>query len=73
MWSSWILELNLGHITLNSGCGCGGQLESLLEEADAGEDFEMDPMLREACAPVAKELCGDLKPGDGRLVIRVIF
>ena len=36
------------------------QLEELIIEADAGEDWRIDPVLREQCQPVVNLACRDV-------------
>lgn len=43
-----------------------GKLEDLLEEADVGDNYEVDPAIQEECEPVVKVLCKDIRPGEGR-------
>ncbi|ELT94856.1 hypothetical protein CAPTEDRAFT_177499 [Capitella teleta] len=47
---------------------CKAELKALLKEADVGENYELDPAMHEACAPVAKTLCHDQAPGDGNVI-----
>lgn len=42
------------------------QLENLLVQADVAEDYTVDPILREACEPVARIYCDHIRIGDGR-------
>ena len=42
------------------------QLEEVMEEADVGENYEMDPLLAEACQEVVKVACKHVKPGEAR-------
>ena len=48
------------------------QLQLLLREADAGEDYSMDPVLKEACQPVVLTACADIKAGDARYAISFV-
>ena len=47
---------------------CLFKLEKLLKEADVGEDWTVDPALKEACESVARVHCKDVKGGEGRSV-----
>jgi len=42
------------------------QLEMLVKEVDAGEDWRVDPVLREACKPVVDVACSEVRGGDAR-------
>lgn len=42
------------------------QLELLIKETDAGEDWRVDPVLREACKPVVDIACQDVRGGNAR-------
>lgn len=42
------------------------QLEELVQETDAGEDWRVDPILREACKPVVDSSCRHIRGGDAR-------
>lgn len=44
------------------------QLEDLIKETDAGEDWRVDPVLREACQPVVNRACRGLRGGDARVM-----
>lgn len=50
------------------GPQCKAELRALLEEVDIAENYELDPALHEACAPVAQTLCADKKAGDGKVI-----
>lgn len=39
----------------------------LIQETDAGEDWRVDPVLREACQPVVDAECSNVRGGDARL------
>jgi golgi apparatus protein 1 len=39
----------------------------LVQETDAGEDWRVDPVLREACQPVVDAECSNVRGGDARL------
>ncbi|GLH04957.1 Golgi apparatus protein 1 [Gryllus bimaculatus] len=43
-------------------------LEVLVKQADAGEDWRVDPVLREACKPVVDSACQDTRGGDARVM-----
>lgn len=40
----------------------------MIEETDAGEDWRVDPVLRDACYPVVQVACKDVKGGDARVM-----
>lgn len=44
------------------------QLEGLVKEVDVGEDWRVDPVLREACKPVVDVACQEVRGGDARYV-----
>lgn len=39
-----------------------------MEEADVADDFRLDPLLAEACDPIVRTACKNVKPGEGRYV-----
>ncbi|XP_049951626.1 Golgi apparatus protein 1 [Schistocerca serialis cubense] len=47
---------------------CQRALEVLVKEADAGEDWRVDPVLREACKPVVDSACKEVRGGDARVL-----
>ncbi|CAG0914941.1 unnamed protein product [Notodromas monacha] len=47
---------------------CLRQVESVLKVADAGEDWRVDPFLRESCQPVVNQACQGIQPGEGRVL-----
>ncbi|XP_067007577.1 Golgi apparatus protein 1 [Anabrus simplex] len=47
---------------------CQRALEVLVKQADAGEDWRVDPVLREACKPVVDSACQDIRGGDARVM-----
>ncbi|XP_076234853.1 Golgi apparatus protein 1 [Calliopsis andreniformis] len=47
---------------------CQRALEELIMEADAGEDWRIDPVLREQCQPVVNVACRDVHGGDARVI-----
>ncbi|CAK9816133.1 Golgi apparatus protein 1 [Anthophora quadrimaculata] len=47
---------------------CERALEELIMEADAGEDWRIDPVLREQCQPVVNLACRDVHGGDARVI-----
>lgn len=47
---------------------CQRALEELIMEADAGEDWRIDPVLREQCQPVVNLACRDVHGGDSRVI-----
>jgi Cysteine rich repeat. len=38
----------------------------LIKTADAGEDWRVDPVLKEACQPVVDIACRGIRGGDAR-------
>lgn len=42
------------------------QLESLVKRVDAGEDWRVDPVLREACKSVVDVACSEVRGGNAR-------
>lgn len=47
---------------------CQRALEGLVKEVDAGEDWRVDPVLREACKPVVDVACQEVRGGDARVM-----
>ncbi|CAL7951690.1 unnamed protein product [Xylocopa violacea] len=47
---------------------CQRALEELIMEADAGEDWRIDPILREQCQNVVNLACRDVHGGDARVI-----
>ncbi|KZC10387.1 Golgi apparatus protein 1, partial [Dufourea novaeangliae] len=47
---------------------CQRALEELIMEADVGEDWRIDPVLREQCQPVVNLACRDVHGGDARVI-----
>ncbi|KAI8427567.1 hypothetical protein MSG28_002072, partial [Choristoneura fumiferana] len=47
---------------------CRKSLEVLVQEADPGEDWRVDPILRKACKPVVDSACGEVVGGNGRVM-----
>lgn len=47
---------------------CQKSLEILVESADPGEDWRVDPVLRKACKPVVDRACRDVTGGNGRVM-----
>lgn len=47
---------------------CQRALEDLIMEADAGEDWRIDPVLREQCQSVVNLACRDVHGGDARVI-----
>lgn len=47
---------------------CQRALELLVKEVDAGEDWRVDPVLREACKPVVDVACNEVMGGDARVM-----
>lgn len=43
-----------------------GQLEMVVKETDAGEDWRVDPVLHEACLSVVESACKDIRGGNAR-------
>lgn len=48
--------------------GCQKSLETLVQEADPGEDWRVDPILRKACKPVVDKACQEVVGGNGRVM-----
>jgi Golgi apparatus protein 1 len=48
--------------------GCARALEDVLTEVDIGENYDIDPVLREQCDDVVRSSCSHVKPGDGRVI-----
>lgn len=47
---------------------CQKSLEALVLEADPGEDWRVDPILRKACKPVVDKACQEVAVGNGRVM-----
>ncbi|XP_054282392.1 Golgi apparatus protein 1-like [Macrosteles quadrilineatus] len=47
---------------------CLRALEDLVEKTDIGEDWRVDPYLKEACKPVVDKTCQDVRGGDARVI-----
>lgn len=47
---------------------CQRALEQLVKEADVGEDWRVDPVLRRACKQVVDAACGEVTGGEGRVM-----
>ncbi|CAK1603409.1 unnamed protein product [Parnassius mnemosyne] len=47
---------------------CQKSLEALVQEADPGEDWRVDPILRKACKPVVDRACREINGGNGRVM-----
>ncbi|XP_049872033.1 Golgi apparatus protein 1 isoform X2 [Pectinophora gossypiella] len=47
---------------------CQKSLETLVQEADPGEDWRVDPVLRKACKPVVDQACREINGGNGRVM-----
>ncbi|XP_063838932.1 Golgi apparatus protein 1 [Ostrinia nubilalis] len=47
---------------------CQRSLEVLVQEADPGEDWRVDPILRKACKPVVDSACKEVDGGNGRVM-----
>ncbi|XP_068621260.1 Golgi apparatus protein 1 [Battus philenor] len=47
---------------------CQRSLETLVQEADPGEDWRVDPILRKACKPVVDRACREISGGNGRVM-----
>ncbi|KAI5736967.1 hypothetical protein M8J76_008902 [Diaphorina citri] len=47
---------------------CLRAVESLIKTADAGEDWRVDPVLKEACQPVVDIACRGIRGGDARVM-----
>lgn len=48
--------------------GCHKSLQTLIMQADPGEDWRVDPILRKACKPVVDRACKELEGGNGRVM-----
>ena len=49
-------------VTRLSLCVC--QVEELLAMAEVADEWKVDPVLRQACAPVAREACADVESSE---------
>lgn len=47
---------------------CQRALEDLIMEADAGEDWRIDPVLKEQCELIANVVCKNVQGGDARMI-----
>ncbi|KAK4879218.1 hypothetical protein RN001_007364 [Aquatica leii] len=47
---------------------CERALEDLVKETVVGEDWRVDPVLHEACNPVVRAMCRDVRGGNARVV-----
>ncbi|XP_059059365.1 Golgi apparatus protein 1 [Achroia grisella] len=47
---------------------CQKSLEVLVQEADPGEDWRVDPILRKACKAVVDRACTEINGGNGRVM-----
>ncbi|XP_059622678.1 Golgi apparatus protein 1 isoform X2 [Phlebotomus argentipes] len=47
---------------------CERAVEQLVKVADVGEDWRVDPVLRDACKPVVDVACRDTEGGDARVM-----
>ncbi|XP_047987444.1 Golgi apparatus protein 1 [Leguminivora glycinivorella] len=47
---------------------CHKSLQALVQEADPGEDWRVDPILRKACKPVVDRACQEVTGGNGRVM-----
>ncbi|XP_047506857.1 Golgi apparatus protein 1 [Pieris napi] len=47
---------------------CQKSLEILVQEANPGEDWRVDPILRKACKPIVDKACGEVNGGNGRVM-----
>lgn len=47
---------------------CHRSLQKLVLQADPGEDWRVDPILRKACKPVVDRACRELEGGNGRVM-----
>lgn len=47
---------------------CQRALEDLVKETDLGEDWRVDPVLHEACQPVVRAACQDIRGGNARVL-----
>ncbi|KAK3885354.1 hypothetical protein Pcinc_010433 [Petrolisthes cinctipes] len=47
---------------------CWMELEMVVKETDAGEDWRVDPVLHEACLSVVESACKDIRGGNARVM-----
>lgn len=47
---------------------CQRALETLIKQTDAGEDWRVDPVLRQSCKPVVDTACKEVVGGEGRVM-----
>lgn len=47
---------------------CKLALESLVKRSDVGENWKVDPILHNACAPVVSTVCKDINSGEARVM-----
>lgn len=47
---------------------CRRELEAVVKESDAGEDWRVDPVLHDACLPMVESTCKDVKGGNARVM-----
>lgn len=60
--------LNTGGGNTKLGSSCLRSLEDLMREANPGENWNVDPVLHQACDPVVKIACKNVKGGNGRVM-----
>ncbi|RZC42697.1 Golgi apparatus protein 1 [Asbolus verrucosus] len=58
----------LKNVKKRIGDVCQRAIESLVKETDVGEDWRVDPVLHQACYPVVKAVCRDIRGGDARVM-----
>jgi len=44
------------------------QLKKLMVRTNIGDDYSIDPIVQEACDPVVRSGCPNVRPGDRRLI-----
>ncbi|XP_072382260.1 Golgi apparatus protein 1 [Diabrotica undecimpunctata] len=61
--------MNIGEKdTVKVGHLCMRALEDLIHNTDAGENWNVDPVLRQACDPVVNLACKNIRGGNGRVI-----
>lgn len=62
----YLLRYDDVDISLVDDSDLHGQLEMVVKETDAGEDWRVDPVLHEACLSVVESACKDIRGGNAR-------
>ncbi|XP_056648655.1 Golgi apparatus protein 1 [Diorhabda sublineata] len=65
------LHCLMGHarnIAARLGPSCMRALEDLMHQVDPGENWNVDPVLRQACDAVVKVACRNVRGGNGRVM-----